>query len=465
MTLHLPPIIPTDAPLLVAYSGGADSALLLTLAKAYGDEHKVPVYAAHLHHGIRGEEADRDLTFCRQTAAAMGIDLIEKHVDVPALSRKTGQSIETAARDARYAFFEELMQMHRLPILLTAHHADDQLETLLFRFLRGSGSKGMGGIPQVRPFGGGWLIRPLLAYTKAEILCECQNRGIAYVTDSTNLSPSHTRNRLRHSVIPLLEELTEHGTPQHAAARLSHAAREDEDCLSDLAKSTLETALSADGHGLSVTSLQGSHPAISKRMIAMLYETVTAETNLHDGSGTLTAAHLEALLVLAEKSIPESALSLPRNTEARIRDGFLYIYPATFFDPLSVPPMAIDIGEAPWGDGVMISIEASPIPLSPASGDDVFASATFPANLPLPLVARTREAGDEIFSHGMHKKLKKLLCDKNIPPHLRDRLPLLCLSDGTPLWYPSVAFRDGYPAPTKGACLRITVRITKNNKF
>ena len=465
MTLHLPPVIPTDAPLLVAYSGGADSALLLTLAKAYGDEHNLPVYAAHLHHGIRGEEADRDLAFCRQTAAAMGIDLFEKHVDIPALSRQTGQSIETAARDARYAFFEELMQAHHLPILLTAHHADDQLETLLFRLLRGSGSKGMGGIPQVRPFGGGWLIRPLLPYTKAEILCECRDRGVTFVTDSTNLSPSHTRNRLRHSVIPLLEELTEHGTPQHAAARLSYAAREDEDCLSALAKANLETALSADGHGLSVTALQGSHPAITKRMIAMLYGTVTAEADPHDGSGTLTAAHLESLLALAEKSVPESALSLPRGTEARIRDGFLYIGPSQVFDPLSLPPTNIDKGETPWGDGVTVSIETSPIPLSPMSGDDVFASAVFPASLPLPLVARTREAGDEIFSHGMHKKLKKLLCDKNIPPHLRDRIPLLCLPDGTPLWYPSVAFRDGYPAPTEGACLRITVRIKKNSTF
>ncbi len=463
MKLHLPPTVPSDAPLLVAYSGGADSSLLLALAKAYGDERKISVYAAHLHHGIRGDEADRDLEFCRQTAAAMGIPLFEKHVDVPALSRETGQSMETAARDARYTFFEELMQAHRLPVLLTAHHADDQLETLLFRFLRGSGSKGMGGIPQVRPFGGGCLIRPLLSYTKTEIIDACHEMGISFVTDSTNLASSHTRNRLRHTVIPLLEELTEHGTPQHAATRLAQAAREDEDCLTALAKAQVKATLTDDGHGLPIATLQSSPPAISKRMMALLYETVTAEKGSHDGSGTLTATHLEALLTLTEKNTSESSLSLPRGTEARIRGSFLYIRPAEDFGIPPLEPTAVGIGDIPWGDGMTVSVEMSPAPLPPVNGEDVYASAVFPPDLPLPLVAKKREAGDEIFSHGMHKKLKKLLCDKNIPLHLRDRIPLFCLSDGTPLWYPAVAFRDGYPAPTAGPCLRITVRMTKDH--
>ena len=464
MTLHLPSALPTDVPLLVAYSGGSDSALLLALAKEYGENNGIPVYAAHLHHGIRGNEADRDLDFCRQTAASMGIPLFEKRVDVPTIAQATGQSIETAARSARYAFFEELMQAHHIPVLLTAHHADDQLETLLFRFLRGSGSKGMGGILPVRPFADGWLARPLLAYTKAEILAACHERNIPYVTDSTNLENSHARNRLRHTVIPLLEELTEHGTPQRAAARLSLAAREDEDCLSALAKEKAEAALSDDRHGLSTVALQNSHPAISKRMLVMLYETVTAEENPHDGSGTLTAAHLEAILSLAEKGIPESSLSLPRGTEAKIRDGFLYIRPAKSFDLSPAAPTAVEIGDTPWVGGMTVSVEASPVCLSPKTGDGIFASAVFPADLPLPLIARHREPGDEIFSHGMHKKLKKLLCDKNVPLHMRDCIPLLCLPDGTPLWYPAVAFRDGYPAPTEGACLRITVWIPNIKK-
>ena len=120
-------------------------------------------------------------------------------------------------------------------------------------------------------------------------------------------------------------------------------------------------------------------------------------------------------------------------------------------------PIPLPAGITRWNGRVTLLAEESPVPLSPLDGDAVFASAVFPATLPLPLLLRQREAGDVIRSHGMSKKLKKLLCDKNIPPHLRDILPLVCLPDGTPLWSPSVAFRDGYPAPQEGACLRITV--------
>ena len=151
LKLQFPPGIPTNVPLLVAYSGGADSSLLLALAKAYGELHQVPVFAAHLHHGIRGAEADRDLNFCRQTARGLGIPLFEKRVDIPALAHVSGKSLETEAREQRYAFFHEIMEAKKIPLLLTAHHADDQLETLLFRFLRGCGTKGVGGIPKVRP--------------------------------------------------------------------------------------------------------------------------------------------------------------------------------------------------------------------------------------------------------------------------------------------------------------------------
>jgi tRNA(Ile)-lysidine synthetase-like protein len=94
-------------------------------------------------------------------------------------------------------------------------------------------------------------------------------------------------------------------------------------------------------------------------------------------------------------------------------------------------------------------------------GEGIQGSAVFPSDLPIPLLLRNREAGDVILSHGMHKKLKKLLCDKGIPIHLRDSVPLVCLPGGEPLWYPGAVFRDGYPAPSAGACLRITVYVNR----
>lgn len=458
MTLHLPAAFPPDTPLLVGYSGGADSRLLLHLTKAYGDAHGAPVYAAHLHHGIRGEEADRDLAFCRRTAQALGVPLFEKRVDVPALAVLSGQSPEAEARRQRYQFFREVMETHRIPLLLTAHHADDQLETLLLRFLRGSGTKGMGGIPPIRPLDYGTAYRPLLSYTKAEILEACRELGLDYVTDSTNLEGFTPRNRLRSEVIPALEALVGDGVPQQMALRLSHAAREDDDHLTALAEARVNDHGTPDG-GLALNGLQGHAPAITKRMIALLYERATAETDPRDGSGTLSAAHLEALCDLASKGTPEASVTLPRGMEARVRGAALYILPLSE-DPPPAEPLPLYEGEIPWDQGRMtLRLERLKAPCSPLEGDRVIASAVFPAKaLPLPLWARPRTAGDVILSHGMHKKLKKLLCDKGIPPHMRSRLPLICYgTERTPLWYPTVAFADGFPSPDEGPALRITL--------
>ncbi len=470
--------LPSASAYLVALSGGADSRLLLELSVRALLEREPGVaiggriMAAHLHHGIRGEEADRDEAFCRRLCERLGVPLIVEHADIPAMAAESGESLETVARRARYEFFLCAMQAHSIPILLTAHHADDNLETVLDRLLRGSGTRGMGGIPPFRVIGltedGSELtvVRPLLDWTKRDILRVCAEMGLDYVTDSTNEETAYTRNRLRHTITPALEELAGKDIPQRAATRLSRAAREDEECLTGLAEAQVSDALSLEGDGLRLDRLQSHHPAIAKRMMAILYERVTEKANPHDGrglstAGTLSAAHLEALCELIQKGIPESAVTLPRGMEARVRGEWLYIRPAEAFSPLpSAEPLLLSKGYTKWGQDVAVLIESSPEPLSPREGDGVWASAVFPATLPLPLMARCREAGDEILSHGMHKKLKKLLCDKDIPPHLRDRIPLICLPNGDPLWYPGAAFRDGFPAPKEGSCLRITVWLS-----
>ena len=464
--------LPDASAYLVAFSGGADSRLLLELTlrallERHGEAGRGLVTAAHLHHGIRGAEADRDLDFCRRVCDELGVRLVTRRTDVPAMAAETGESLETAARRARYDFLSQVMTEQNIPILLTAHHADDNLETVLDRLLRGSGTRGMGGIPPSRPLDeareGSAVHRPLLDWTKGDILDACEAMGLDFMTDSTNLETAYTRNRLRHTVIPALEAVAGEGVPQRGAARLSRAAREDEDCLTGLAQAALAAHISEDGTGLPLTVLQGQHPAISKRMLASLYEQTTAAVNPRDGSGTLSAAHLEALLELIRKSTPASAVTLPRGVEAHICEAWLYIRSA---EPQAVPaipaPTPVGIGCTSFGGGVTVEVEESPHPLPPKAGSTVYASAVFPITLPLPLTARVREAGDTILSHGMHKKLKKLLCDKNVPPRLREQIPLLCLPDGEPLWFPSVAFRDGFPPPENGPCLRITLFMQTN---
>ena len=470
----LPFTLPKTLPCLIAFSGGADSRLLLeltvrALVERHGEDGRHLVVAAHLHHGIRGAEADRDLAFCRRVCDELGIELICDYADIPALSAQTGESPETAARRVRYEFLERVMAERHIPTLMTAHHADDNLETLLERLLRGSGTRGMGGIPPTRPLGDGedtspTLYRPLLEWTRREILHTCTAWELDYVTDSTNAEDDCLRNRIRHAVIPALEDMAGPDAPQRAATRLSRISREDEDFLNGVAEACLRDGSAPDGNGILTKALLSLHPAVSKRVLMRLYRNGRKARPEGDGSETLSALHVEALSELARKGIPESFIPLPGGMEGRVRNGCLYLIPAdTPTAPLPPDqPLLLAEGTLAWGQDVTVTVERLDFPIPLNADPTVYASAIFPEDLPLPLLVRQRQAGDTILSHGMTKKLKKLLNEKDIPPHLRDRLPVICLADetrdGIPLWYPSVAFKDGYPPPTEGPCIRITVR-------
>ena len=472
----LPFTLPDAPSYAVAFSGGADSRLLLELTlrallERDGEAGRRQIVAAHLHHGIRGEEADRDLAFCREVCTKLGIELISERVNIPAMAEETGESMETVARSARYGFFGRVMDERGIGILLTAHHADDNLETVLAQLIRGSGTRGMRGIPTTRMLGY-WtdrqvklVHRPLLDFTKRDILSACEELSLDFVTDSTNLEDHCTRNRIRHTVIPALEAIAGQDAPQRAAARMAHAAEEDEDYLWYQAEQSVGRTVAPGGEAVSLSDLEHFSPALSKRMLMVLYRDILrlhhrgAETELF-----LSSAQLHALLELGRKAVPESGLDLPGGIRAVVRGEFLYMLPAREMSlpVLSDEPVLLAEGKTLLASGFSVTVEYADTPLSPDTGCDVYASAVFPAELPTPLLARKRQEGDIILSHGMHKKLKKLLNEKDIPLHHRDRVPLICLPDGSPLWYPRAVYRDGYPTPEEGPCLRITVRYPRD---
>lgn len=487
---HLP-----DSPrYLIAFSGGADSRLLLELTVRtlsarlatkgiwVGDV----VEAAHLNHGIRGDEADRDEAFCRRVCAAMKIPLTVERVSVPDLAAASGRSLEAEAREARYAFFARLMREKSIPTLLTAHNADDNLETLLYHLVRGTGTKGLGGIPPSRlletvdgvPYR---VCRPLLGWSRRTILRQCEQFGIEFVTDSTNLTDTCTRNRLRHGVIPPLEQVAGEESLRRAATRLAQAAREDEEALMTLAAARYEAVITppspaAPDGSLPLAALQNEMPALAKRMLLLAYKHAVGEDALSPDR-TLSAYHLEDLLTLCRDGRDGDVSDcLPGGGHARIRKGALVFCPASdeaanrptaATNPVPLPPRALSPGLHLWdeGDGtaespalyLLIEVgDALPAPAC-SCGADVLTTACFPTTV-LPLYAKYREAGDMIHSHGMSKRVKKLLCDHHVAAPLRDRLPLLCRGEeASLLWVPGVAFGDGYPAPASG---EDTVRVT-----
>ena len=184
---------------LVALSGGADSVVLLSLLK----EHGFNVHAAHCNFRLRGAESDRDEAFCVDLCRQLDVELHRVHFDTRTYADLHKVSIEMAARELRYRWFEQLRQDIGAAGICVAHHRDDSVETLLLNLVRGTGLRGMTGI-QPR---NGYILRPLLCVSRTEIEAFLAERGQKYVTDSTNLEADVLRNKVRLQVLPLLCEL------------------------------------------------------------------------------------------------------------------------------------------------------------------------------------------------------------------------------------------------------------------
>lgn len=187
--------------ILVALSGGADSVcLLLSLLKSCGSG---KIAAVHCNFHLRGEESDRDETFCRKLCEGKGVKLYVTHFDTEKYASDNKISIELAARDLRYDYFEKLRKEIGADYIAVAHHKDDQVETIIHNLVRGTGTRGLCGMRERN----GRIIRPLLNVSRAEIEQRLADWGETYVTDSTNLEDDATRNKIRHHIIPLLKEI------------------------------------------------------------------------------------------------------------------------------------------------------------------------------------------------------------------------------------------------------------------
>ena len=223
--------------LLCAVSGGADSMCLLHLMKENAAKLGITVMAAHFNHKLRGEEAERDEAFVAEFCKENEIEFVSASGDVKAYAEENKLSIEEAARILRYDFLQKTAENLGCNKIATAHNSDDNAETLLFNLTRGSGAKGLCGIPPVR----GMFIRPLLDKSREEIEAYLRENNVPHVEDSTNAENEYSRNKIRHYVMPVLRELNP--AFSEAAMRTSELMREDEECLSDMARRFVEENL------------------------------------------------------------------------------------------------------------------------------------------------------------------------------------------------------------------------------
>ena len=450
-----------DTPILVALSGGADSVALLCALRDYAAAHGTPLRAAHVNHGIRGAEAIRDRDFCVALCARWDIPISVLDADVPALRAARGGSTEEVARQVRYDFFEQVMAEHHIPLLATAHHADDQLETVLLRLTRGCGPDGLCGIPPIRAMGEGRLvIRPLLSCEKAELVSFCRERELEFVTDSTNEDISYARNRIRREVIPQLRAINPSVTD--AAARLTDSLRADISCLTvqtdAAARSTLDVIPLSEGGvrvRMSCKDLREQPEAIRRRLLIRAMRLAGCP-------------EVEESFVLRLEKIARAGwgrLSLPGRIEVCAERGTLLLSPADAHPIAICEEMALDLSALPqtvsFGGTRLIFSDLPPTAAeNTAEMQNVY---NLCMNTVLDFdtikgkpVLRTRRAGDLFLWRGHHRKVKKLLCDSRVPCALRDRLPLLCDGEGI-LLIPGIGVRDGAQARTGARPLYVTV--------
>ncbi|MHC4564060.1 MAG: tRNA lysidine(34) synthetase TilS [Planctomycetota bacterium] len=329
-------LIAPSSRLVVGVSGGVDSVVLLdvlaTLAKQPDRRYHLTV--GHLNHALR-DEANADADFVAQLAKRYALSADIERRDVAGAARQTGQSIETAGRTARYEFLHSLAAALDASYVAVAHHADDNIETVLHRLLRGTHLRGLAGIPIRRPLAGSAieLVRPMLLCHRSGILAYAERAGLQWREDPTNIDTRYRRNFIRHELLPMLRDRLNPRVDE-ALIRLAGSADEAEDHLSQLGLAAFQHARLADpptgGVAMDALALR-EHPAIEQT-----YAVRCAIELLDAPLGAVTGEHLAALtdLIAAE---PGDAVSLPGRLAAR-RQG----------DQLLIAPVAEPTEQADW---------------------------------------------------------------------------------------------------------------------
>lgn len=456
---------------VVGVSGGADSTLLLHAMHALSEREGLhwALHAAHFHHGLRGAEADADAAFVSDLADELGLLFHIEHADIRAKVEGEGGSTEEVARNYRYDFLERVALKTGSELVAVAHHADDDAETVLHRICRGTGLRGLAGIPAVRaiqPESHVRVVRPLLRQRRAAIEKLCRDRGLQVRTDRTNLSSEFTRGRIRQVVMPMLAQQL---NPQvtDALLRLSEHARWLGTYLEDAAARTFESLLVSEGPRHIVLNTRA---LLSKQRIIQAEVVRRAISLVLSGEQDLSFAHVDAILRLVRDAASGKEIHVPGPVVVRKQYDRLEFRPLTDEEP---PPDLGTVFVACPGHTALpllgleltteiCAVDADRLRAIRAKADPHEEWLDYERLRP-PLLVRGRHEGDRFRPLGAPgaKTIGDFFSDEKLDPQMRARTGILCDQDG-PVWVMPLRIDERVKLrPTTRKALRLVLSRAK----
>ena len=426
---------------LAAVSGGADSVALAHLLAELSAAGAVQLVGlAHFDHCLRGAESARDASFCRDLAATLQVAFDVEASDVGAESKRRSASIETTARELRYAFLERARTRANADVVAVAHTADDQAETVLLRLFRGAGTRGLGGIPPMR----NRVIRPLIDLAHVELVAYLRDRNRLWMEDSTNQDRTIPRNWVRHEVLPLVSR--QYGDLTARLARSADRARADDDALTAMTNAAADRAIrqTSEGMAVDVASLLAEPLAIQRRLLRLAIERSSGQaaswtevSALEDVLGAAKPVRARVGSCDVELSPAQGVLSIRSPGPRQPRPDS---WPAR---ELPVPG-AVDLPEA----GCRVRAERRG--LEDIGGIEALAHSgpaqAVAAGIESDLMVRPWHPGDlmQVLGSSGRKKVQDLFVDRKVPRSRRHQVPIVTDAEGRIVWVAGVALGEAF---------------------
>lgn len=411
--------------ILVAVSGGPDSVALLGILWELRFRWAWDLKVAHVHHGLRAQDAEEDMAFVQSMARGLGLDFLLRQAQ-PGSLKLPGRSLQESAREARYKFLEEMALECGAQAIALAHQADDQAETVLAALIRGAGLRGLAAMPYRK----GLLVRPLLEVGREEILKYLEERGLGFRFDPSNQDRRYLRVRIRCELLPLLRERFNEAIRDVLCRTARLCALEDE-YLGQEVEQLCKSMLHGEGGGICI-SLKDFHElprALRLRLLRLGYASIKGNTR------GLGMEHAEAMDDLASQRGPERWLNLPGNIRFGVSGGnILMLKPEKLrrnsFSYRVIAPGRTWVPEA----GLSINWDVLEVKegLPEKSQKEVLMDMD---GIQGPMVLRSPAPGDRLRPRGLggSKKLQDLLVDAHVPRRQRWRVPILADEKGV-LW-------------------------------